>query len=245
MIAFSIARPAKRLTPCIIMVCGLFTAIASPVMAEINSAARVKVMSKLPDWSGIWTAKGSTRRLDPSGKPPPYNDEWRGKFEDDADEHKPRSDSLTLSCVAGFPRLLASNYPFAIMITPEEVLIHYAHREVRHVYTDGREHPPIDELWPNAWGDSVGHWEGNTLVINTISTKPDLWIDTTGATLSAQAEIIERISIADQWHLKNEITINDPTSLDKPWKFTRLYRRTLASDIVDEQCDFGATRKSK
>jgi len=223
----------------------LLFGVVSPIMAETNSAARMKTMSKLPDWSGIWVVKGTNRTLDPSGKTLRYNEDWLNRLDDEERKHNTKRDSLTLTCLAGFPRLLAMPYPFAIMITPEQVLIHYAHREVRHIYTDGREHPPVDELWPNPWGDSVGHWEGNTLVISTISTKPDLWIDSTGATLSAQVEITERISMVDSWHLKNEITIDDPTSLETQWKFTRLYRRTLAMDIVDEQCDFGAIRKSK
>jgi hypothetical protein len=235
----------KHLRLCAIAACMLIFSVTAPVMAETNSAARVKAMSKLPDWSGIWVAKGSNRTLDPSGKTLHYNEDWLNRIDEEERKHRAKHDSLVLTCIAGFPRLLAMPYPFAIIITPEQVMIHYAHREVRHIYTDGREHPPIDELWPTPWGDSVGHWEGNTLVVSTISTKPDLWIDSTGATLSAQAEITERITMIDAWHLKNEITIDDPTSLDNQWKFTRLYRRTLATDIVDEQCDFGAIRKYK
>lgn len=228
-----------------LIVLALSLAVSLNGWAQTNNAARQKVFSKLPDWSGIWVTKGTNRTLDPSGKTLRYNEDWLNRLDEEDRKHNAKPDSLTLTCVAGFPRLLAMPYPFAIMITPEQVLVHYAHREVRHIYTDGREHPPVDELWPNPWGDSVGHWEGNTLVVSTVSIKPDLWIDSTGATLSAQAEIIERITMIDHSHLKNEITINDPTSLDKPWKFTRFYRRTLANDIVDEQCDFSAIKKSK
>jgi len=229
----------------VLMLCTMLFCGAPAVLAETNPAARVKAMSKLPVWNGIWVAKGSNKTLDPSGKTLRYNEEWLNRLDEEERKHPARHDSLALTCVAGFPRLLAMPYPFVIMISPEQVLIHYAHRELRRIYTDGREHPPVDEQWPNAWGDSVGHWEGSTLVISTVSIRPDLWIDSTGAQLSAQAEIIERISMADRSHLKNEITINDPTSLDTPWKFTRLYRRTLANDIVDEQCDFGAIKKNK
>ncbi len=235
----------KILSPLALLSLSLISIIAAPnAIAEINSAARVQAMSKLPDWSGIWVVKGSTKTIDPSGKTLHYNEEWLNKLDEEDRKHKAKQDSLALTCVAGFPRLLAMPYPFSIMITPEQVLIHYAHREVRHIYTDGRELPPVDELWPNAWGLSVGHWEGQTLIINTISTKPDLWIDSRGATLSAQAEISERITMMGASHLKDDITIEDPTSLEKPWKFTRIYRRTLANDIIDEQCDFGAIKKA-
>jgi len=240
-------KPRRLLLLCVSLVSLSFSfnTFADVSSASAANATRMKIMSKLPDWSGIWVVKGTTRTLDPSGKTLRYNEEWLNKLDEEDRKHGLKRDSLTLTCVAGFPRLLAMPYPFAIMITPEEVLVHYAHREVRRIYTDGRDHPAVEELWPNAWGDSVGHWEGDTLVISTVSTKPDLWIDSTGATLSAQAEITERITRINQGHLKSDITINDPTSLDQPWKFTRLYRRTFATDIVDEQCDFSAIKKSK
>jgi len=241
--SLSSSRNRSRATTFVVLVVALTCSVNG--WAQSGNAAREKIFSKLPDWSGIWVAKGSTKTLDPSGKTLRYNEEWLNRIDEEDRKHRVKQDSLTLTCVAGFPRLLATPYPFAIMITPEQVVVHYAHREVRHIYTDGREHPPVDEQWPNAWGDSVGHWEGDTLVISTVSMKPDLWIDATGATLSAQAEVIERLSMEGHSHLKDEITINDPTSLDTPWKFTRLYRRTLANDIVDEQCDFSKIKKSK
>jgi hypothetical protein len=224
-------------------ICYLFATNAVADTAQTNSKSRTA--TKSPDWSGVWIATGSNRTLDPTGRRLRYNEDWLNRIEEYQHKQHLKRDTLTLTCIAGFPRLLSMHYPFAIMVTPEQVVIHYAHREVRHIYTDGREHPPIDEQWPNAWGDSVGHWEGNTLVISTVSIKPDLWIDSTGATLSAQADITERITQVDHYHLKDEVTIDDPTSLDQPWKFTRIYRRTLANDIIDEQCDFGAVKKLK
>lgn len=226
--------------------------ISATCLLTINAAAesspsnaKSRTVIKSPDWNGIWVVKGSNKTLDPTGKTLRYNEDWLNRIEEDQHKRHLKRDTLSLTCVAGFPRLLSMPYPFSIMITPEQVAMHYAHREVRHIYTDGREHPPVDEQWPNAWGDSVGHWEGNTLVISTVSIKPDLWIDSTGATLSAQAEITERITQVDRFHLKNEVTIDDPTSLDQPWKFIRIYRRTLTNDIIDEQCDFGAVKKLK
>ena len=46
-----------------------------------------------------------------------------------------------------------------------------AGREIRHIYTDGRPHPSADEIWPTPWGDSIGHWEGETLVVDTIAVQ--------------------------------------------------------------------------
>jgi hypothetical protein len=235
---------AVRALAVLAMVAGFGLLLGVSAQAAVNSPARIQAFAKLPDWQGIWAVTGSTKTFDPSGKPPPYNAEWLAKYTQ-LHKNKKRVDSLDQYCVAGVPRLTASAYPFMLMITPEETLIHYSHREMRHIWTDGREHPPVDELWPFAWADSIGHWEGETLVIDTISVKPDLWIDSTGATISSQAQIIERISMLNKNHLKNEITINDPTSLFEPWTITRTYKRSSAKELPEEQCNRKASKAGK
>ena len=64
--------------------------------------------------------------------------------------------------------LIFSPLMFEILTTPEETAMIFSSREIRHVYTDGRPHTPNEDLWPTPWGDSIGHWEGQTLVIDTI-----------------------------------------------------------------------------
>jgi hypothetical protein len=61
---------------------------------------------------------------------------------------------------------------FELLLTSEETAMLFSKHVVRHVYTDGRSHPAREDLWPTAMGDSVGHWEGDTLVIETVATKP-------------------------------------------------------------------------
>lgn len=209
-----------------------------------SSTTRAKTFGRLSDWQSIWVVTGSTKSFDPSGKPPPYNAEWLAKYKGLQKDPK-RRDPFEQSCIVGVPRLSASKYPFMIMITPDETALHYSHREVRHVWTDGRDHPPIDEQWPMPMGDSVGRWQDQTLMIDTVSVKPDLWIDDTGATLSSQAQIVERITMIDKHHLKNEITINDPTSLTQPWNVTRLYKRSNVKELSDELCKPATTKPNK
>jgi hypothetical protein len=107
--------------------------------------------------------------------------------------------------------------PFQVLITPEEVLIVNGYNETRHIYTDGRPHPPAEDLWPSVTGNSVGHWEGDTLVIDTIMvTNPNEFFQG-GPPLSEQAHYVERIWL-DGEALRAEMTIEDPVTLSAPWK---------------------------
>jgi hypothetical protein len=72
-------------------------------------------------------------------------------------------------CTRSFPALMEAPWMFAVAMFPQQTLFIFENGQVRHVYTNGRTHPHDNDLWPTPLGDSVGHWEGQTLVINTIS----------------------------------------------------------------------------
>ncbi|HEU4652155.1 MAG TPA: hypothetical protein VFS49_12150, partial [Croceibacterium sp.] len=99
------------------------------------------------------------------------------------------------------------------------------YNETRHIYTDGRDHPPADDLWPTVTGNSIGRWEGETLVIDTIMvTNPNEFFQG-GPPLSEQAHYVERIRL-DGDKLHDEFTIEDPVTLSAPW----VARLTLVRD---------------
>jgi hypothetical protein len=98
-------------------------------------------------------------------------------------------------------------------------------KETRHIYTDGRNFPPEDELWGTLLGRSIGHWEGQTLVIETISVKEGLWADTTPTMFSEKARYTERIRQIGPNTLENRVTVTDPGALTKPWTFVKHYQR--------------------
>ena len=170
-------------------------------------SARMDAFSKLPDWSGLWRLKGSPGLLDvengrsftPGNRDhPPYKPDWETKYQvdlvraehqGDANYPNPLVDSHTLYCAAGMPRIIGTPFDYEFVVTPEATWI-IVEKETRHIYTDGRGFPPEDELWPTLLGRSIGHWEGQTLVVETISVKSGLWADTTPAMLSEQARYI-------------------------------------------------------
>jgi hypothetical protein len=98
---------------------------------------------------------------------------------------------------------------------------------VRHVYTDRGRHPAAEDLWPTRLGDSIGRWEDDTLIVDTIartSTEPlapRAWV----SMLSDQAHFTERLHLQSRDELVDELTIEDPVALARPWHITLRYVR--------------------
>ncbi len=209
--------------------------------AAPNSVERLAAIAQLPNWSGVWKVTGATSSL--SGNKsnlPSYNASWQGKT-----AVKGQQDTAQRYCAIAIPRLLGAAQPFEIIVTPEETIVYYSSREIRHIWTDGRDHPPEDERWPMYWAESKGHWEGQTLVVDTINVHGNLWLDASGATLSDDARIQERISMVNANTLRNDITITDVTALSKPWSFTRSYTRQSQQELTDQGCQWNAGQASK
>ena len=93
---------------------------------------------------------------------------------------------------------MASPAIFEWRITPEETTIVDTINGIRHIYTDGRSHPPADEIWPTKVGDSIGHWEGDTLVVDTVAIKPDVLLTPQILLkMSGELHFIERIRMVN------------------------------------------------
>jgi len=222
---------------------GLIAAAALSVASRPASAAesvaddRAKAFAALPDWSGIWTTRGTI--LDQSRGValannanardyPPYKPEWEKAYSEFLDTVvKPEKfvDPLTIGYPGGIMRMFAPARGLQFVLRPEQAWIIYERPDVRYIYTDGRPFPPKDELWPTFEGYSIGHWEGDTLVIETVSIRGGIPIDRSGAALSDQAHIFERMRKLDDKTMQTEITIEDPVAFTAPWKVTRRYTR--------------------
>jgi len=207
-----------------------------------NSPARLATFSTLPDWSGVWRVKGSPALLDvENGRSytpglrdhPPYKPDWEAKYQvdlvraehqGDADYPNPLVDTHTVFCAAGMPHIIGTPFDYEFIVTPEATWI-IVDKETRHIYTDGRKFPQEDELWPTLLGRSIGHWEGQTLVVETISVRSGIWADLTPAMLSGQERFLERIRQIDANTLEDRVIITDPLALTKPWTFTKHYTR--------------------
>jgi hypothetical protein len=104
----------------------------------------------------------------------------------------------------------------------------------RQVFTDGRPLP--EDPTPSWQGYSSAAWEGDTLVVDSIGFRDDLWIDWNGSVITSAAKVRERIRRPDYGRLEIEVTIDDPTAYTKPWTITLRQRLALNTELVDEIC---------
>jgi hypothetical protein len=136
----------------------------------------------------------------------------------------------------GYTRAWQVEYPVEIMQTPERLALLFESNNIFHVvFTDGRGHPK--DLDPSWMGHSVGTWDGDTLVIDTIGFNGRTWIDTAEHPSSDQLHVIERVRFIDRQHLGYEVTWEDPKTYTKPIKNTRvLARMKPGEELLEYWC---------
>ncbi len=137
----------------------------------------------------------------------------------------------------GFLQFHQQPQPRKIIQTPKLILIEYeANYGLRHIYMDGRKLPPLGDPQPWWYGYSVGHWEGDTLVVETNNLRGaedsanDAWLDVNGSPYTEQAKFTERISRPTFGHLIIDTTLDDPKAYTKPFT-VRVDQRIM----VDEE----------
>ena len=113
---------------------------------------------------------------------------------------------------------------------------------VMRIYTDGRDHPAPEDRWPTHTGDSVGHWEGDTLVFDTLSLHSSesgrTLLDRTGLVLSDAAHFITRMYINAEGNMEVEMEIEDSNALTAPWKVTKRFSRLeKGTRVYDYACN--------
>jgi hypothetical protein len=246
-----------------IAVAALVTVAAGSAHAQVSSPERIAAFAELPDWSGLWepnvfVGEGIGQALSDSGRGAgmailgaeiAFNAEWQAKFDaarkayDDAIAADPEHPPAPAYNNCGSPPFIMNMMSPAIYqwrITPEETTIVDTINGIRHIYTDGRSHPPEDELWPTSDGDSVGRWEGDTLVVDTVAIKPDILLSGfIPIRMSDELRFVERIRMLSPNEIQDEFTLIDPVALTEPFKVTFSFMRvTDANRMIDEtECD--------
>jgi hypothetical protein len=222
--------------------CLILLLAAAALLSCSSQAPRVEAFARLPDWRGIWIAEDFDN-TGISGYPdeglPGWNMQLGGAKAPWAPAVAAKLKTLMPQLMAadstrkamgwGYPAMMDGAPPLQFLITPEETLILNFYREVRHVYTDGRGHPAEQDRWPTPWGDSIGHWEGDTLVIDTVSVKRPGPIPVPPL-LSEQAHYIERLKMTAPDRIESQMIIEDPSVLATPWVIKVVYRRTTTVD---------------
>jgi hypothetical protein len=136
----------------------------------------------------------------------------------------------------GMPGVLAHPMLTEYLFTSGRVTVLYQDGEVRRIYTDGRGHPPPEELEYGFEGHSIGHWEGLTLVVDTVGISPEanLLMDS-DTNVTRNTHIVERIFLKDPQTLQIDAVVSDEELFTEPYAFTRTYVRS-ALPISEPGC---------
>lgn len=147
-----------------------------------------------------------------------------------------REDNETANCLPpGMPGIMGQPYPMEFLLTPGKVtIVIEAYTQVRHIYTDGRPLPaePNEEFH----GTSIGRWEGDTLVVETIGFSPQTTI-AAGVPHSDKMKIVERFRLTDPDTMSIETTVTDPVVLLAPYTTTSSLRRHREWTITEYICE--------
>lgn len=201
--------------------------------------------------SGAWVPMGGGRgaAADPKIAPPPatpivlkpeYAKAYEARRAAEAAATKrgePVATPAVLCLPYGMPRMMTvASYPIEILMTPGQVtIVTEAFSEVRRVYLD-QPQMPIDEVPPGYYGHSVGRWDGDTLVVDTVGIKESV----PGYNFvphSDRMRITERIRLITPDVLHDQITVDDPVVLEKPFTYTLAFRRLPNYKMVEFVCE--------
>jgi hypothetical protein len=213
-----------------------------------------------PNWTGFWTRIGGLldRNFGPGGAIPPISANAAGS-QDEIPPHaalkspykeryerllkasregKVLSDPPARCLPPGMPDMMGAVYGLEILQTAGQVtLTSEWGPESRRIWTDGRKHPDPDDVLPSYGGHSIGHWEGDVLVADTMYVREDVRLDESGLPHSANMRLKERFYSPMPGILVDEITIDDPTAYVAPWKIIERYRYRPELSLEEYVCE--------
>jgi hypothetical protein len=220
-------------------------------------------LGKLPDFTGVWeiplgggAARGGGGRGAPGGQgapaapgapgragrgrgmapAPALTPEYAAKAAEQARLAAKTEDNPSANCLPpGMPGIMSQPYPIELLMTPGQVtIVVEAYTQVRHIYTDGRPMP--DDPDPSFDGTSIGHWEGDALVVETMGFEPV----PRGINFpySEKMKIVERFKLSDPDTLNVDTTILDPLALTQPYSMgNRVFKRHRSWTIAEYVCE--------
>jgi len=185
-----------------------------------------------PDLTGVWMIDEFHAAIYPKGSTPPFTPWGEAKFK----TANPLVNDPNLACLPhGVTRLMTVPLPMEFFQVPGMVLIYVeAGNQLRQIHLD-RGHK--EDIGPTYNGDSIGKWEGDTLVVDTMGFNDVTWLDHVGLPHSDQLHVVERIHRVDHDTLVDDFRIEDPKAYTKPWTTSQTYKLKPGWEIAEYVCD--------
>lgn len=177
-----------------------------------------------PDLTGFWKGDRKTRPVGNIGKDlPGFKLPLTPAGEAALQRNLTKTiDPESLCIIGGIPRHDASALPFMVLQTPKYVAFLYFYSYYRLIPTDGRQHSEDPD--PSFFGEEIGHWEGDTLVVDSTAFKDErVWIDENANPHSDALHVVERWSRPDADHIHVDAVIDDPKFYTKPFTYQRTW----------------------
>jgi hypothetical protein len=164
---------------------------------------------------------------------------WAEKIYKERQANKLRDNPMIKCLPAGVPRLNAYTHPYKIVQTPGLIVVLYESQTTfRQIFTDGRSHPTDPE--PSWLGYSIGRWEGDVLVVETIGFNDKTWLDGFGHPHSEAMKLTERFRRRDFGHMDIDITIDDPKAYTKPIRYVQPQILEPETELIEYVCNENA-----
>ena len=211
--------------------------------APISELLKMNPLSrKCPPRTASFSRQSINIGIDMPGGPP-YQP-WLAKLVDERTANQAIDDPHIRCLPDFFVRAYGLPHYLKFVHTPDLlVMLNEYNGTYRQVFTDGR---PLPEAPNPSWqGYSTATWAGDTLVIDSIGFRDDLWIDWDGSMITETAKVRERIRRPDFGHLEIEVTVDDPKAYTKPWTVTLRQQFAADTELIDEVCAEGERFSTK
>jgi hypothetical protein len=231
-------------------------ASSSAPLAAQPSAERAapRTAAGKPDLSGIWVATGAillfegeeaftaARAADAAAGRPPGNSGETPPYQPEAEAQRQYflsrrgiDDPMAQCLLTGVPRINFRPLPFEIVQLPDRVIMLYEiHHAFRIIPTDGRG--PPEDAEPSYLGESVAHWDGDTLVVNVTSFNTETWLTGVGTIHTEDLKVTERYTRDSFDTIRYEATMEDPAVFTRPWTIRETFRLRPDERIREYEC---------
>ena len=207
------------------------------------NAPTPKTAEGKPDFSGFYMPKDFSKLLSIAGNKPedvPPLQPWAREVYQQRIDTNGKDHPGAYCLPSGIPEKLSIPDGLKVVQTPNLIVFLYESRTIyRQVFLDGRKLPKIDtdDFQPSWMGYSVGHWEGDTLVVETVGSNGKAWLDMKGLPGTEALHVTERYTRPNMGIVNIDVTIDDPKAYTKPWSFKVTWNLTGDAELIESICE--------